>query len=135
MGLELWRTVPDGAREVLPGEKCPRCQGTRTRRSRARSLAERFLRTVTPLRPFACSACGWRGWRLPDTSVGPEVPLPPLPAGRKFHRSSGSTQRQELALRIIRQVIVAALVAFIAGNLFTRCQNDAAAMEVSSPSK
>ena len=135
MALELWRTVPDGAREVLPGEKCPRCQGTRTRRSRARGLFEAGVRSFTPFRPFSCSACNWRGWRIPVSSVGPEVPLPPLPEGRKRHRTSGTSQRRELVLRIIRQVIVTAVLAFIAGNLLTRCQSDAAAAELVAPAK
>lgn len=123
--------MPDGAKEVLPGERCPRCQGTRTHRSRIRGPAESFLRSFTPLRPFACSSCSWRGWRIPDSSVGPEVPLPPLPVDRKFHRSSGWTKKQEFIFKVIKQVVLTAVIALIVGNLFTRCQRDAAAAEVS----
>src|SRR4051794_31587583 len=81
--MELWRAVPDGAHEVLPERKCPRCGETRTHRSRIRGATERFLRAFTPLRPFTCSACQWRGWRVPVASMGPPIELPPLANNRR----------------------------------------------------
>jgi hypothetical protein len=124
--------VPDGAKEVLPGERCPQCQGNRTHRSRVRGPAEQFLRSFTPLRPFSCSTCNWRGWRIPEASVGPDVPLPPLTDGRRFHRSSGRSKKQQATIRIIRQILVTAVVAWIAAMVFTRCQNDASAQEIAA---
>jgi hypothetical protein len=44
---------------------CPRCGSDDIRRSATR-LWERPLRWFSPLVPFRCRVCDWRGWRRPD---------------------------------------------------------------------
>ncbi|MGE3958365.1 MAG: hypothetical protein AB7H96_16755 [Vicinamibacterales bacterium] len=51
----------------LPGAsglQCPRCASRDVHRSRTR-VWERPIRFLTPLLPFRCYACRWRGWRRP----------------------------------------------------------------------
>jgi hypothetical protein len=45
-------------------EKCPSCdsQGS-LRKSRPRSLGEKFVRTFTLYGIYRCKKCGWRGYR------------------------------------------------------------------------
>ena len=85
--VELWRTVPEGSQEAFPGTGCPRCGSSRVHRSRARSGWARLLRAVSPLRPFRCSGCRWRGYRVPTISDGPEFALPPVQVPARKHRS------------------------------------------------
>src|SRR5262245_7196096 len=44
---------------------CPFCESRNLTRSATRWW-ERPLRWVSPLVPFRCRTCGWRGWRQPD---------------------------------------------------------------------
>src|SRR5689334_21405254 len=85
--MELWRSVPEGQKEAMPGGRCPRCTSKNVHRSRSRRGLEGALRTLTPLRAFKCGACHWRGLRVPVPDEGHEVLMPPLPATREHgHR-------------------------------------------------
>jgi len=44
---------------------CPRCASGHVSRSTTRWW-ERPMRWVTPLVPFRCHTCEWRGWRRPE---------------------------------------------------------------------
>ncbi|MCG3162605.1 MAG: hypothetical protein JMDDDDMK_03898 [Acidobacteria bacterium] len=43
---------------------CPSC-GEYAHRSRSRNFRESFLKYVSPLRPYRCPSCGWRGYAAP----------------------------------------------------------------------
>jgi len=135
-GLELWRAVPQGAREVIPGGKCPLCASNRVHRSRTRGGLEWLVRAATPLRPFACSVCRWRGFRVPVQAQGRAVELPPLPprVPRRRHRSVADTARGSMTAtafaranerRRRMQLVVAALLAAASGGLLIYCQGGA----------
>jgi hypothetical protein len=131
MKIELWRTVPDGAREAIPGDRCPRCGQMRVHRSRARNLAEKALRALTPFRSFTCASCHWRGWRVPVASVGPHVQLPSMPPSKRSRRSSIERKRdRRVLLKQLTHVMIAIVAALVAGSLFSRCQHDADALEI-----
>ncbi len=66
--LSLWQPVPDGAQEILKDSECPKCGQPHTHRSRSKGTLERALIYFTPYRPFRCSDCRWRGWRVPSAS-------------------------------------------------------------------
>jgi hypothetical protein len=129
--LELWKTVPDGAREMLPGGRCPRCSGIRTHRSRTRSILESLLRMFTPLRAFTCSTCQWRGWRVPVASQGPLLELPPLPPPKKKRRVARTSigkriySPSEFARKQARRhVLLAILLALAAGATLGLCREE-----------
>lgn len=129
--LELWKPVPDGAREVLPTGLCPGCRSPRVHRSRVRGPLEYVLRALTPLRAFRCSQCRWRGWRVPIASQGPVLPLPPAvasPARRGTRRNSAGRRiysPKELAvIRSRRHVALAFLLALGAASTLLYCQQD-----------
>ena len=42
--------------------ECPKCKSADLRRSRSRSIWERWRRQLTSTRKFTCNACHWRGW-------------------------------------------------------------------------
>ena len=42
--------------------QCPECQSADLRRSRSRSVWERWRRQITSKRLYICGACRWRGW-------------------------------------------------------------------------
>ena len=44
---------------------CPRCASGHISRSTTR-LWERPMRWISPLVPFRCHTCKWRGWRRPE---------------------------------------------------------------------
>jgi UDP-GlcNAc:undecaprenyl-phosphate GlcNAc-1-phosphate transferase len=44
---------------------CGRCSSRNVRRSRAHGTYERFRKLHSPLRPYRCNDCGWRGWLQP----------------------------------------------------------------------
>ena len=127
--MELWRAVPDGAHEVLPDRKCPRCHAERTHRSRVVGPLEGLMKTLTPLRPFTCSGCHWRGWRIPTASTGPAVALPPLPPSHR--RSARASRRGEsrapastldtLRRRQSAQLGLTLLLALVAAAMMIRC--------------
>lgn len=134
--MELWKPVPDGAREVPPGGVCPQCRSPRVHRSRVRNVVEKAARAVTPYRPFACSACKWRGWCWPVPSQGLLQPLPPLPERRR--RKSGRPDRKgthqmspaEYQRSKYRQhLVIAVVVALFAGGSIFYCQRDPNASE------
>jgi len=58
--------------ETATGPQCPRCGSRDVHRSRTR-LWERPLRTLSPLQPFRCYACRWRGWRRPRYTSEPTL--------------------------------------------------------------
>ena len=62
----------EGAPAPSGQQLCPKCNGTRVHRSRARSVAERLLRDWKTERLFRCADCGWRGWLTP-------LEFPPTP--------------------------------------------------------
>jgi hypothetical protein len=126
--MELWRAVPEGAHEILPDRKCPHCGAEKTHRSRIRGVMEGGLKAMTPLRPFTCSSCHWRGWRVPIASTGPKTELPPLPPGRRRRTSRADRRHAEhlsgaeiLRTRQRRQVVAAVGVAFIVAVGVVRC--------------
>ncbi len=89
---------------------------------------ETSLKTVTPLRPFTCSSCHWRGWRVPIASTGPLTELPALPASdrRRTHRADRRHAEHlsgaEIAsIKQRRQVVAAVAVAFIVALTVVRC--------------
>ncbi len=43
---------------------CPDC-GEPAYRSHSRNLREAFIKRVTPLKPYRCHECGWRGFAAP----------------------------------------------------------------------
>ena len=43
---------------------CPNC-GEVTYRSHSRNFRESFVKSVSPLRPYRCHDCGWRGYGAP----------------------------------------------------------------------
>ena len=133
--MELWKPVPDGAREIPPGGVCPMCRASNVHRSRAHNPLEAALRTLTPLRPFRCSNCRWRGWRIPSASQGPVHNLPPLPdrkhrrggrtpSGRKIHSPGELIKR-----RARRHVLLAVMFAAMAGGALVYCQHEEPSIE------
>jgi len=124
MAIELWRAVPEGAHEILPDRKCPRCYSERTHRSRVRGPFEDLMKSVTPLRPFSCSGCQWRGWRVPVASTGPSVTLPPVPVNRRrTARADKRHAQHQSGMDIFRsrqrvQVLLAAVFALIVVYLY-----------------
>jgi FlaA1/EpsC-like NDP-sugar epimerase len=57
--------ISRAAKEDSVYQFCPECKTARVRRSRGRSLLERFKREFTSERLFRCDECGWRGWLAP----------------------------------------------------------------------
>jgi FlaA1/EpsC-like NDP-sugar epimerase len=61
-------------------QPCPKCESSRLRRSRPRSLPEGIRRRFSTRRLFRCSDCGWRGWLIPlqfyDAGAIEGVPTP-----------------------------------------------------------
>jgi hypothetical protein len=43
---------------------CPKCEEFTLHRSHSQNALEQVIKTLLPLRPYRCSACQWRGWRL-----------------------------------------------------------------------
>jgi len=43
---------------------CPNC-GESAFRSHSRNFRESFIKRVTPLKPYRCRDCGWRGYAAP----------------------------------------------------------------------
>jgi hypothetical protein len=136
--VELWKPVPDGAREVPPGGVCPKCRSPRVHRSRVRNVVEQAARAVSPYRPFSCSACKWRGWCWPVPSQGLLQPLPPLPSRRR--RSSAGSGRKGVhqmspaeyqRYRYRQHVVITALLAVVTGGSVFYCQRDPNAREMS----
>jgi DNA-directed RNA polymerase subunit RPC12/RpoP len=83
-------------------EKCPRCGSENVRRSRARSLWERWRKEITRKRPYRCPDCDWRGWRV---DAGPTFTLDERIAARKAvspepPNLKGTALAREEALRV-----------------------------------
>lgn len=135
--LELWRAVPKGAHEILPERKCPACGSQQTHRSRVRTFAEKLGKAVTPLRPFTCTSCGWRGWRVPIASVGPLVELPPLaplPARRHHKGKKKHLSGTEHAIRRGRiQIAMTVALGLTVALGVVRCQQGGAVPSNESP--
>ncbi len=49
---------------------CPNC-GADAYRSHSRNFRESLVKSVSPLRPFRCHECGWRGFAAP-TLIKPQ---------------------------------------------------------------
>lgn len=86
-------------------------------------MFEGTMRAVTPLRPFSCSSCHWRGWRVPVASSGPTIDLPPLSSDRKRtsrsdkrhvdHLSGKQIMQRKQRVQIVGAMIIAAFVGFM----------------------
>jgi hypothetical protein len=131
---ELWRVVPDGAREIPPGGVCPRCRSPHVHRSRSRSPFSRFARAVTPYRLFKCTGCGWRGWRYPEVSEGPLLALPPVPdrSPRSPRTRDGKrvyTPAEITRARSRRHVAAALVLAAVCCSGFLYCQEEPPTVE------
>lgn len=132
---ELWRTVPGGARESVPGGRCPKCAGSRVHRRRTRSAVDVAMRMFTPWRPFKCAGCLWHGWRVPVTSSGPSLELPkvvetPSRRNQRGHRHSkhSLTAVNDLARRRARWRVVSVVVlALMTSMAYTTCQQERSA--------
>jgi len=48
---------------------CPKCNEFSLHRSHTQNAVEHLLKTFLPLRPYRCSACKWRGWRIKERVV------------------------------------------------------------------
>ncbi len=48
---------------------CPKCGKYALHRSHSQNAAEHLIKTLLPIRPYRCSECQWRGWRLRKRSV------------------------------------------------------------------
>jgi hypothetical protein len=73
----------------------------------------------TPLRPFRCSACQWRGWRIPlgtpaapisPPGFVPEPVAPQKPLQHTFEQLHRQRQRRQIAIVVILSVVVGASV-------------------------
>lgn len=51
---------------------CPNC-GEHAYRSHSRNFRESLVKRVTPLRPFRCHDCGWRGYGGPAKFRFPRI--------------------------------------------------------------
>jgi UDP-GlcNAc:undecaprenyl-phosphate GlcNAc-1-phosphate transferase len=54
-----------GVTPLFEAEPCARCGGRNVHRTRVKGVYERFRKLHTPMRPFRCDDCSWRGWLLP----------------------------------------------------------------------
>lgn len=107
--MELWHLVPNGTEEVLRDRKCPACGSTRTHRSHIRKGSwERLLRAVTPFRPFSCSECRWRGWRIPLPAEAPALPPIALKPGGpgKLKRSTAAAERRRRNIMFLIGLVI-----------------------------
>jgi hypothetical protein len=43
-------------------DRCPKCGGRNIHASRARSIWDRWRKSISRKRPHRCPTCGWRGW-------------------------------------------------------------------------
>lgn len=124
----LWKTVPDGAREIPPGGVCPKCRSPKVHRSRPRGAFEQLLRSLGPWRPFACAACQWRGWAWPQVGEGPVLALPPAPEPARRRRTHhgqhkpSRSSRGPTRARHVRQLLLALVLAACAAGVFVYCQ-------------
>ena len=81
---------------------CTSCGSSRVYRSHSRSFVERLRKRVTTMRLYECSACGWRGWRLPEAGMafGPspaaEADAPDLTALDLALQNVHTLRKQEL---------------------------------------
>ncbi len=129
---ELWRVVPDGLRETVPGDRCPVCNSNRVHRSRVRGGLEAWRRTFLPWRPFSCSACSWRGWVYPVPSEGPVVDLPVVPVSRRRKRPRTARGRpilspvEQTRLRNRQRLVVVFFLAIAVSGSVVCMQTDAA---------
>lgn len=142
--MELWRTVPEGAREMVPGGRCPRCASTNVHRSRTRGAFEVLLRSVTPFRAFKCASCRWRSWRVPRPSDGPAdaVALPPVTPERRSNHARGVYDRagrrvlnplEARRRRHVVQFVVATVLALLATGVYIANQESFAATTEQTP--
>jgi hypothetical protein len=51
---------------------CPDC-GASAYRSRSRNFRETFIKRLTPLKPYRCHECGWRGFAAPARISFPRI--------------------------------------------------------------
>jgi len=63
--------VEGGCFSTFESEPCANCGSRNLRRSRAKSVYERFRKLHTPARVFRCADCEWRGWLLPIERATP----------------------------------------------------------------
>lgn len=68
------------ARPAVHGERlCPACHTSLIHRSRVRNVQERIRHELSAKRSYRCNECGWRGWLLPQQSLG-QSPVEPVAA-------------------------------------------------------
>ncbi|MBN2201614.1 hypothetical protein JW777_06665 [bacterium] len=48
---------------------CPKCGEFALHRSHTQNAGEHLIKTFSPLRPYRCGACKWRGWRMKERAV------------------------------------------------------------------
>ncbi len=103
--------------QARPARRCPRCRSGPVHRSHTRNALERAAKSLG-VRPYRCSACDWRGWRLPlgvwaeaaHESKRPE-PHPSLPADQPPARRPRSMKGHPRVRPSHRVALVVTLVA------------------------
>jgi hypothetical protein len=106
---------------------CLRCGSDRIRRARARTGWQQLLRAVTPLRRYACLACGHRGWtsaRLSHRSHADQAP-PPAPQSSLARplESRDHRARWRRRMRVIATIVAALVLGAVAANRLVSCQS------------
>ena len=48
---------------------CPKCGHFSAHRSHSRNIIESFAKAILPFRPYHCSTCEWRGWKIREKNV------------------------------------------------------------------
>jgi hypothetical protein len=48
---------------------CPKCGEFALHRSHTQNAGEHLMKTFSPMRPYRCGACKWRGWRMKEHAV------------------------------------------------------------------
>ena len=85
--------------------QCGRCGAFELHRTSARTFAQKLVKTLTPLVPMRCPACGTRTLRLPAAAK----PRPSPPPAREPVRSPPHSRRERRRRRRVRRRIRAAV--------------------------
>lgn len=98
---------------------CPRCGSDRVHRSRTRSLVERLVAALSPLRVTRCHACGLRRWAAraapaPGAADQRELGFPTRP-----RESRDEHAKRRRLKRIVVTVATAAAFGAVAALLLT----------------
>jgi len=98
---------------MVDAPTCSRCGSDRIRRARTRTALQRVLRRVTPLRRYACAACGHRGWRLGGLPRS-EHPEEQEGRARNARLPARPLERRDLRAKRARRLKMAATLVFAA---------------------